>query len=79
MEEKPKLLITGISGYLGAHVTMSALKSSKYQIRGSVRNKDDPKKQKLLSDAFGDKFDNIELVNADLLNEESIRSAVKGN
>ena len=79
MESKPKVLITGISGYLGGQVTMEALKSSKYNVRGSVRNKDDPKKQKFLQGGFGDKLKDIELVNADLLKEESIREAVKGN
>ena len=57
---------------------MEALKSGKYNIRGSVRNKDDPKKIEFLQKGFGDKMKDIELVNADLLNDESIRSAVKG-
>lgn len=78
MEKKPKVVVTGISGYLGAHVAMNALSTSKYQVRGTVRNKENPAKKKLLSEAFGDKFKDLEVVNADLLNEESIRSALKG-
>lgn len=75
---KPTVLVTGISGYIGAHVALEALKSDKYQVRGSVRNKDDQAKQRLLQDAFGDQYQNIEVVNADLLDEKSIRNAVKG-
>jgi GDP-D-mannose dehydratase len=79
MEEKPRLLITGISGYIGAHVALEAIKSKKYKVRGSIRNKNNPEKQKLLSEAFGENMKHIEIVEADLLNEQSIRSAVKGN
>ena len=36
---KPKLLITGINGYIGAWVTLKALESGEYQVRGTVRGK----------------------------------------
>ena len=77
--EKPRVLITGITGYLGSRTALEALKSYKYRVRGTLRNKEDPAKQKLLRDAFGSYFENLELASADLLNDASIKAAVKGN
>lgn len=34
---KPKLLITGVNGYIGSWVTLKALKTGEYQVRGTVR------------------------------------------
>lgn len=79
MDSLPIVLVTGISGYVGSHVALKALQSGKYRVRGTVRNKDDPKKAELLSDMFGEHFAKIELVNADLLKPETIREAIKGD
>ena len=78
MEEMPLVLITGITGYLGSHVTLQALRSGKYRVRGSVRNKDDPKKKEFLEGMFQEELANMELVNVDLLNPESLKKAVEG-
>jgi nucleoside-diphosphate-sugar epimerase len=74
----PLLLITGINGYVGSWVTKKALDSKKYRIRGTIRDHTDKEKIELLRDAFGDQFDQIELVSADLLDKDSLAKAVDG-
>lgn len=78
MEGQPKVLITGITGYLGSHVTLQALRSGKYRVRGSIRNKDDPKKIEFLKGMFKEELENIELVSVDLMDANSLKEAVKG-
>ena len=79
MESKPILLITGISGYLGAHVCKQALDSGKYKVRGTVRDKTATKKLEPLIKAFGEMYNDIELVNLHLDNKEEIEEAVNGS
>ena len=75
---KPRVLITGISGYLGSHVCNEFLKDGTYKVVGSVRDKTNEKKVKPLRDAYGPLFEQIELVELDLTNEESILKAAQG-
>mmetsp|Transcript_25415 Transcript_25415/g.28224 ORF Transcript_25415/g.28224 Transcript_25415/m.28224 type:complete len:350 (+) Transcript_25415:36-1085(+) len=77
MESKPRLLITGISGYVGSWTCLKALESGKYTVRGTVRDQNDEKKVGLLRDAFGEHFEDLELFSADLLDRDSIFEAVK--
>ena len=72
MESKPIVTITGISGYVGSQVCLYFLKCGQFKIRGTVRSKTNTAKIQPLKDAFGDLFDEIELVEADLLNENSL-------
>jgi nucleoside-diphosphate-sugar epimerase len=75
---KPKVVITGISGYLGSHVCNVFLQSGAFHVRGTVRDKSNEKKIQPLKDAFGDHFSALELFEADLLNEASIEKAIEG-
>lgn len=77
-KSKPILLITGINGYIGSWVTLKALESGEYQVRGTVRDKTNEKKIQPLRDALGDRFDQLELVNADLTDKDSLKDAVRG-
>jgi len=45
--------ITGISGYIGAHVALACLEDGGFKVRGTVRNKDDPAKLEQYKAAFG--------------------------
>ena len=65
----PLVTITGVSGYIGSHCCKILLESGKYRVRGTVRSKTNEAKIAPLREAFGDKFDQLELVEADLLNE----------
>lgn len=73
-----KVLISGISGYLGSHVCHLFLQDGSFKVRGSVRDKNNEKKLQPLKDAYGEKFNEIELVELDLLNDESINKAAEG-
>jgi nucleoside-diphosphate-sugar epimerase len=75
---KPIVVITGISGYLGSHVGNVFLQSGAFHVRGTVRDKDNEKKISPLKDAFGEHFNALELVEADLLNDASIDKAIEG-
>ena len=70
--EKPVVVITGITGFLGSIVTRTFLENADkdgFTIRGTVRDKNNAKRLQPLKDAYGPLFDKLELVNADLNNE----------
>lgn len=73
---KKKVVITGISGYLGSYVCDTFLRDGGFQVRGTVRDTKNEKKIAPLKKAFGDMFNELELVEADLLNAESLEKAV---
>ena len=75
---KPIVVITGVSGYLGSYVCDYFLKDGSYRVRGTVRDIKNEKKIKPLRDAFGPLFDQLELVEADLLKPESLEKAIEG-
>jgi uncharacterized protein YbjT (DUF2867 family) len=54
------------------------LKDGGYRVRGTVRNKDDQAKIAPLKAAFGSDFKNLELVNANLLDQASLDKAIEG-
>jgi nucleoside-diphosphate-sugar epimerase len=54
------------------------LKDGGFQVRGTVRDKNNEKKVAPLKEAFGDLFEQLELVEADLLNPESLDLAIAG-
>ncbi|CAG0887918.1 unnamed protein product [Darwinula stevensoni] len=70
------VLVTGASGYVANHVVKVLLEHG-YKVRGSVRSKESSKAKALYSLA-GEAFeDQLELVEADLFNDESWISPVK--
>ena len=79
METKKKVLITGITGYIGSQVCLYFLKDGSYDVRGTVRDPSNATKLAPLKKAFGDElFNKIEIVAADLLDSESLDKAVEG-
>jgi len=78
VESKPRVVITGISGFLGSQVTAYFLRDGGYTIRGTVRDTKNEKKLAPLRKAFGEDFARIELVEADLLKPESLDQAIAG-
>ena len=79
MEGKPIVTITGISGYVGAQTCLYFLKNGSFKVRGTVRSLNNPKKIEPLKRAFGEYFDQLELVEADLLDEKSMIQAMEGS
>ena len=71
-------MITGISGYLGSQVCLSFLKHGGFKVRGTVRSTKNEKKLEPLKKAFGELFNELTLVEADLNDEESIINACEG-
>jgi len=79
-EAKPVVTITGISGYIGSHVTLLFLQDGGYRVRGTVRDKNNAAKLEPLKEAFGEElYNQLELVEADLLNEQSMIDALAGS
>jgi nucleoside-diphosphate-sugar epimerase len=75
---KKKVVITGISGFLGSQVCDMFLKDGTFTVRGTVRDKNNEKKLAPLRKAFGEKFSELELVEADLLKPETLDLAIAG-
>jgi len=75
---KPVVVITGVSGYVGAQVASVFLSDGSYKVRGTVRSTSNEAKLAPLRKAFGSLFDELELVEADLNNEQSIIDACAG-
>ena len=79
-EEKPLVTITGISGYIGSWVTLYFLQDGGFRVRGTVRDKTNAAKLEPLKRAFGEElYNQLELVEADLLNEQSMIDACTGS
>ena len=75
---KKKVVITGIAGFLGSWVTKLFLEDGSFEVRGTVRDKNNEKKIDPLRKAFGDRFNELELVEADLLKPETLVAAIEG-
>ena len=70
--------MTGISGFIGMHVGL-ALMDEGFTVRGTVRDPANEKKVKPIKDAFGDRFGQLTLLKADLLDEDSMLAAIEGS
>lgn len=76
---KSKVVITGITGFLGSHVCDVFLKDGGFEVRGTVRDKKNEKKIAPIRKAFGEEnFEKLELFEADLLKPETLDSAIEG-
>ena len=72
-----KVLLTGISGYIGNHCAVELLKNG-YSVRGSVRNLSKSKKVIEAIKKEVDPKDNLEFCELDLLNDDGWDEAMKG-
>ena len=79
-DTRPIVTITGISGFLGSHVGLTLLKDGTFRVRGTVRSLKNADKIEPLRKAYGDElFSKLELIEADLLDEESLKKAIQGS
>uniref|UniRef100_A0A1X7V130 NAD-dependent epimerase/dehydratase domain-containing protein n=1 Tax=Amphimedon queenslandica TaxID=400682 RepID=A0A1X7V130_AMPQE len=74
----PQVLVTGASGYVASHLVQHLLVGGKVKVRGTVRSLKNESKSAPLMKLVPDAKYPLELVEADLLNEESWIEAVKG-
>lgn len=65
----PKVLITGISGFIGLQCAYYFLKEG-YEVRGTVRSLSNEKRIKPIHEALSEFSDRLELVEADLAQEQ---------
>lgn len=72
------VMITGVTGFIGAHVAFAFLKHGGFKVRGTVRSLKNQAKLDPLRKSFGELFDKMELVEADLNNSESLIKACEG-
>lgn len=70
------ILVTGASGYIATHIVKQLLELG-FRVRGTVRSLKDEKKILPLKTLVSNPKHELELCEADLLNEESWLSAVK--
>ena len=79
VEAKPKVLITGITGYVGSQVTLHFLNDGGFAVKGTVRDPTNAERLAPLKKAYGEElFSQIELAKADLLDAESLDQAIAG-
>ena len=64
------VLVTGAGGYIAAHIIKQLLELG-YKVRGTLRSIKDEKKTLPLKNLFANPKHELELVEADLLNESS--------
>ena len=76
--DKPLVTVTGISGYAGSQVALAFLQDGGFRVRGTVRDRNNAAKIQPLRECFGELFDQMELVEADLLDDASLIAAVAG-
>ena len=77
MSEAPRVLVTGVSGFIASWVAHGALKLG-YKVRGTVRSLANENKVKHLRDLCPGSAHQIELVEANLTSEEGWAAAVDG-
>ena len=77
--EKPLVTVTGVTGFLGAHTALKFFEDGGFRVRGTVRSKTNAAKIDPLKKTLGDFFDQLELVEADLLDKQSMIDAVAGS
>ena len=79
-DQRERVLITGVSGFLGNHVCKIFLEDATYKVRGSTTNPNNKAKRDGIRQACGDYlFENeLELVRVDLTQPDTVDKAVEG-
>ena len=72
------MVITGVTGFVGSHICDYFLKDGTFDVRGTVRDLKNENKLAPLKKAFGENFNKLDLVEADLQKSETIDEAIKG-
>ena len=78
-EEKPIVTITGVTGFVGSMTCRAFLEDGGFRVRGTVRSVTNEKRIGPLRENLGELFNQLELVVADLMDDQSLISAVQGS
>jgi len=78
MEKRQKVCVTGITGFVGSWVCKYLLEDDIYDVRGTVRDKNNQQKLEPLKEEYGQHWDRLEIFEADLLDSDSLFAAVEG-
>ena len=76
--QKERVLITGVTGFLGNHVCKAYIEDGTYLVRGSTTNPKNKQKVEGIQMALGNRFKDLELVQLNLTDENSVETAVQG-
>jgi len=71
--------ITGLDGFLGPHVGLEFLKTGNYRVRATVRKNPDRSKMQAIKTAYGAHYQDLDIVEAELLEENSMFHAIEGS
>ena len=73
------MTITGVTGFLGSQTCLSFLRDGGFRVRGTVRSMTNASKMDPIKKAFGELFGQLDVVEADLLDAESVVNAIAGS
>lgn len=73
------MTVTGFDGYLGPHTVLEFVKNGNFNVRATIREGTDDAKLAPVKAAFGEHFDKVEIVKAELLDEASMAKAIEGS
>ena len=73
------MTITGINGYLGSQTALQFLRDGSFRVRGTIRNSKSMKKLAPVKAAIGKDFDDLEIVEAEMLDEDSVARCIEGS
>ena len=79
VEGLPIVTITGVTGFAGSWAALLCIKTGKYRVRGTVRSTSNAAKIEPLRKSFGELFNQMELVEAELTDAASIERAIQGS
>ena len=80
VDQKPVVTITGVTGFVGSYVCKLFLEHGGFQVRGTVRDVNNTTKVEPIKKAVGEQiFSQLELVNADLMDAQSVKNALAGS
>jgi nucleoside-diphosphate-sugar epimerase len=73
---KPLVVITGVSGFIGLHVLRDFLLDGTFTVRGTVRGLNEDKLRPIKSAVGENLFSQLEIVEANLLDSQSLAKAI---